>query len=83
MSFGQFTDNTYALAMMGITILVVMLTSITYAKSQNYGEAALSLVAGLLTAFSVERTVGRFQRSLPLGRGFLNRVDVFKRQDSF
>ncbi len=60
-----------ALAMMGITILVVMLTSIIiYAKSQNYGEAALSLVAGLLTAFSVEWTVGRFVAFVTAWSGF-------------
>ncbi len=47
--------------MMGVTILVVLLVSIVvYTQTNNYGEAALALVAGLLTAFTVEWTMGRF-----------------------
>lgn len=45
----------------GTTVLVVLLVSIIiYFKSKNYGEAALSLVAGLLTVFTVEWTSKRF-----------------------
>jgi len=40
--------------MMGIIILIVLLVSIVvYSRTDNYGEAALALVAGLLTAFTV------------------------------
>jgi len=47
--------------MMGVTILVVILVSVVvYARTNNYGEAALALVAGLLTAFTVEWTTGNF-----------------------
>lgn len=47
--------------MMGVTILVVLLVSIVvYSQTNNYGEAALALVAGLLTAFTVDWTAGRF-----------------------
>ena len=48
-------------AMMAIAVLLVLGTSIVvYASTSNYGEAALALVAGLLTVFSVEWTAGRF-----------------------
>lgn len=47
--------------MMGFTILIVALVAIlVYACSNNYGEAALALVAGLLTVFTVDWTLGRF-----------------------
>lgn len=47
--------------MMGITILVVLLVSIVvYSRTNSYGEAALALVAGLLTAFTVDWTAGTF-----------------------
>lgn len=47
--------------MMGVSILVVLLVSVfVYSRTDNYGEAALALVAGLLTAFTVEWTPGRF-----------------------
>jgi len=47
--------------MMGVTILVVLVVSIVvYSRTNNYGEAALALVAGLLTAFTVDWTAGRF-----------------------
>jgi hypothetical protein len=47
--------------MMGTTILVVVLVSVVvYSRTDSYGEAALALVAGLLTAFTVEWTTGSF-----------------------
>lgn len=47
--------------MMAVIILVVLFSSIgVYSQAKNYGEAALALVAGLLTAFTVEWTAGRF-----------------------
>jgi hypothetical protein len=47
--------------MVGVTVLLVGIVSIViYAKTSNYGEAALALVAGLLTVFTVEWTAGRF-----------------------
>lgn len=62
-------DNTQA--MMGITVLVVLFSSIIiYIKSKNYGEAALSLVAGLLTVFTVEWTSGKFIVFITVWTGF-------------
>lgn len=47
--------------MVGVIILLVLITAvIVYAGTQHYGEAALALVAGLLAAFTVDWTVGRF-----------------------
>ena len=47
--------------MMGIIILIVLLVSIiVYSRTDNYGEAALALVAGLLTAFTVDWDAGTF-----------------------
>lgn len=47
--------------MMGITLLIVLLVSIiVYTRTDNYGEAALALVAGLLTSFTVEWNAGTF-----------------------
>ena len=47
--------------MMGITILIVLVASIVvYSQTDSYGEAALALVAGLLTAFTVEWTTANF-----------------------
>lgn len=44
--------------MTGFAILLVITTSlVVYFKTKNYGEASLSLVAGLLTIFTVEWTV--------------------------
>jgi len=41
-------------AMMGVTVIVVLFLSIIiYIKLKNYGEAALSLIACLLTVFTV------------------------------
>ena len=40
--------------MMGVTVIVVLFLSIIiYIKLKNYGEAALSLIACLLTVFTV------------------------------
>lgn len=51
----------FADIMMGIIVLLVLFSSLLiYSSSRNYGEAALALVAGLLTAFTVEWTAGRF-----------------------
>lgn len=47
--------------MMGVIILIVLLVSIiVYSRTDNYGEAALALVAGLLTAFTVNWNAGTF-----------------------
>jgi hypothetical protein len=47
--------------MMGTTVLLVFVVSVLiYAQTESYGEAALALVAGLLTAFTVEWTSKRF-----------------------
>ncbi len=47
--------------MMAISVLVVLIVSIlVYWQTNNYGEAALALVAGLLTAFTVTWTPGIF-----------------------
>lgn len=46
---------------MGTIVIVVLFSSLLiYSSSHNYGEAALALVAGLLTAFTVEWTPGQF-----------------------
>ncbi len=47
--------------MMGIVILLVFIVAILiYLKTNNFGEAALALVAGLLAAFTVEWTAKEF-----------------------
>jgi len=47
--------------MMGTIILLIFLISIViYAASNNYGEAALALVAGLLAAFTVQWTWNKY-----------------------
>lgn len=47
--------------MIGVAIvLVVVVSIIIFAQTNNYGEAALALVAGLLTAFTVDWTIGKF-----------------------
>jgi len=47
--------------MVGVVVLLVLIASIVvFARTKNYGEAALALVAGLLTAFTVDWTAGRF-----------------------
>lgn len=51
----------FASVMMGTIVIVVLFSSLLiYSSSHNYGEAALALVAGLLTAFTVEWTPGQF-----------------------
>ncbi|MDX9964096.1 hypothetical protein [Desulfobacter postgatei] len=47
--------------MMGVVLLIVLgITIIVYATTNNFGEAALALVAGLLTAYSVTWTPSKF-----------------------
>src|SRR5262245_56397404 len=47
--------------MIAITILVVVFAAIfVYVKSDDYAQALLALVVGLLTSFTVDWTVGRF-----------------------
>ncbi len=47
--------------MIGLVVLLVLFFSfLIYASTQNYGESALALVAGLLTAYTVDWTVGKF-----------------------
>jgi hypothetical protein len=47
--------------MIGTIILLIFLISIAvYVASNNYGEAALALVAGLLTAFTVQWTWNKY-----------------------
>lgn len=50
----------YSLTVMtGVAVILVIVTSlIVYFKTKNYGEASLALVAGLLTIFTVEWTIG-------------------------
>ena len=43
-----------------VIIIVLIVSIVVFAGTRHYGEAALSLVAGLLTAFSVEWTIGKF-----------------------
>jgi hypothetical protein len=51
--------------MEAIILLVVWLSAlIVYVKTRNYGEAALALVAGILTAFTVDWTPGRLAANL-------------------
>jgi len=51
----------FADIMMGFIVLLVLFSSLLiYSSSHDFGEAALALVAGLLTAFTVEWTAGRF-----------------------
>lgn len=48
-------------AMMGIAVILVFAVAVAiYARTANYGESALALVAGLLTVYSVEWTGPRF-----------------------
>ncbi len=52
---------TSAKLMMGVVLLIVLgITIIVYATTNNFGEAALALVAGLLTAYSVTWTPSKF-----------------------
>ena len=47
--------------MMGVVLLVVLsVTVLVYATNSNFGEAALALVAGLLTAYSVTWSPNKF-----------------------
>lgn len=47
--------------MVGSALLIVLGVSLgVYAKTVNYGEAALALVAGLLTIYSVDWTAAKF-----------------------
>jgi hypothetical protein len=47
--------------MEAIILLVVWLSAVVvYLRTRNHGEAALALVAGILTAFTVDWTPGRF-----------------------
>jgi hypothetical protein len=49
------------LPLIGAAALLVLLISITvYGKTNSYGEAALSLIGGLLTVFSVNWTPAYF-----------------------
>jgi hypothetical protein len=55
----------------GITALIVFIVSIVvYITSSNYGEAALSLVAGILTVFSVEWGTEEFIIFITVWLGF-------------
>ncbi len=47
--------------MIGVTVLVVFFAAVfVYFKSNDYAQALLALVVGLLTSFTVDWTVGRF-----------------------
>src|SRR5947209_8035747 len=46
--------------MVGATLFLVLMVSIIVANKQSYGEAALALVAGILTVYTVEWTPNRF-----------------------
>jgi hypothetical protein len=57
--------------MMGFTALVVFIVGVAvYARTSNYGEAALALVAGLLTVFTVTWRVSTFSVFLAAWGGF-------------
>ena len=49
-----------ALRMVAVVVVVVLLAIVVYGSAQSYGESALALVAGLLTAFIVEWDQPRF-----------------------
>src|SRR5438105_2763695 len=57
--------------MLGIVLLVVLAVAIiVYVSTQRYGEAALALVAGLLTAYSVNWNGKRFIGFIAVWSGF-------------
>ncbi|MEP7010806.1 MAG: hypothetical protein ABJC13_10820 [Acidobacteriota bacterium] len=43
-----------------ILVIVLMVAVLVYGTTQNYGEAALALAAGLLSVYSVDWTIPRF-----------------------
>ncbi len=56
-----YISMSYSKVMMGIIVILVFLMALTvYIKTKNFGEAALSLVAGMLAAFTVEWTTNKF-----------------------
>lgn len=60
----------FAPIMMGITMLIVLVVSIiVYSQTENYGEAALALVAGLLTVYTVEWDSAKFVTFISLWVG--------------
>lgn len=62
---------TYTKWRIGVTVIVILLVSIiVYIGSKNYGEAALALVAGLLTVFSVNWDNNRFILFITVWVGF-------------
>lgn len=57
--------------MIGVVILLVLFAALLiYMKTRDYGQAALALVAGLLTAFTVEWTVAKFVAFVVIWIGF-------------
>jgi hypothetical protein len=63
---------TSAKLMIGFVLLIVLLvTIIVFASTSNFGEATLALVAGVLTAYSVNWTSGKFIAFVTIWFGFL------------
>jgi hypothetical protein len=57
--------------MIGVVILLVLFAALLiYTKTRDYGQAALALVAGLLTAFTVEWTAAKFVAFIVVWVGF-------------
>jgi hypothetical protein len=57
--------------MTGIVLLIVLLvTVVVFATTSNFGEAALALVAGVLTAYSVAWTPAKFIAFVAVWSGF-------------
>jgi len=52
--------NTPNKAMAAVVIIVLIVSIVIYGKTKNYAEAALSLVLGLFTAFTIDWTPYRF-----------------------
>jgi len=57
--------------MVGVILIIVLLVAVlVYATTQNYGEAALALAAGLLSVYSVDWTIPRFVGFVAVWFGF-------------
>jgi hypothetical protein len=75
--------------MLGTVLLVVLgVAMIVYVSTQNYGEAALALVAGLLTTYSVTWNGKRFIGFIAVWSGFsflalmISSVRIASKQES-
>jgi len=58
--------------MVGVILLIVLFSAImVFSKTRSYSDGAVTLVGGLLTAFAVEWTVGKFIGFTVVWVGFL------------